>query len=158
MEAENMARREAEEEEEKNRRKMEATNLLKKNAPREAEEQEEEKNRREIAAKEQQQQTNMQTQEQQVKNKTEATEVQLSQTLSASQSVGKGSKSNTGRTSMAAKSTVPLPSKMENHFFISHCQSTGGDQANAIYLELERLGFACWYDRENYRESLATDY
>ena len=34
---------------------------------------------------------------------------------------------------------------MDNHFFISHCQSTGGDQANAIYLELERLGFACWY-------------
>ena len=100
----------------------------------------------------------MQTQEQQVKNKIEATEVQLSQTLSASQSVGKGSKTNTGRTSMAAKPTVPLPSKMENHFFISHCQSTGGDQANAIYLELERLGFACWYDRENYRESLATDY
>ena len=100
----------------------------------------------------------MQTQEQQAKNKIEATEVQLSQTLSASQSVGKGSKSNTGRTSMAAKSAVPLPSKMENHFFISHCQSTGGDQANAIYLELERLGFACWYDRENYRESLATDY
>ena len=28
----------------------------------------------------------------------------------------------------------------------SHCQSTGGDQANAIYLELERMGFKVWYD------------
>ena len=27
----------------------------------------------------------------------------------------------------------------------SHCQSTGGDQANAIYLELERMGFKAWY-------------
>ena len=28
----------------------------------------------------------------------------------------------------------------------SHSQSTGGDQANAIYLELERMGFKVWYD------------
>eukprot|EP00935_MAST-01C_sp_MAST-1C-sp1_P001632 g1632.t1 len=28
----------------------------------------------------------------------------------------------------------------------SHCQGTGGDQANAIYLELERMGFTVWYD------------
>ena len=27
----------------------------------------------------------------------------------------------------------------------SHCQSTGGDQGNAIYLELERMGFKAWY-------------
>jgi hypothetical protein len=31
------------------------------------------------------------------------------------------------------------------HFFLSHCQGTGGDQTNAIYLELRQLGFACWY-------------
>eukprot|EP00935_MAST-01C_sp_MAST-1C-sp1_P001606 g1606.t1 len=30
--------------------------------------------------------------------------------------------------------------------FASHAQATGGDQANAIYLELERLGFTVWYD------------
>ena len=29
---------------------------------------------------------------------------------------------------------------------ISHAQATGGDQANAIYLELERMGFQVWYD------------
>ena len=28
----------------------------------------------------------------------------------------------------------------------SHSQATGGDQANAIYLELERMGFKAWYD------------
>eukprot|EP00935_MAST-01C_sp_MAST-1C-sp1_P002889 g2889.t1 len=28
----------------------------------------------------------------------------------------------------------------------SHSQATGGDQANAIYLELERMGFKVWYD------------
>eukprot|EP00935_MAST-01C_sp_MAST-1C-sp1_P000302 g302.t1 len=28
----------------------------------------------------------------------------------------------------------------------SHYQATGGDQANALYLELERMGFAVWYD------------
>ena len=28
----------------------------------------------------------------------------------------------------------------------SHSQATGGDQANAIYLELERMGFKGWYD------------
>ena len=27
----------------------------------------------------------------------------------------------------------------------SHSQATGGDQANAIYLELERMGFKAWY-------------
>jgi hypothetical protein len=25
------------------------------------------------------------------------------------------------------------------HFFLSHCQATGGDQTNAIYLELREL-------------------
>eukprot|EP00935_MAST-01C_sp_MAST-1C-sp1_P002370 g2370.t1 len=29
---------------------------------------------------------------------------------------------------------------------VSHCQSSGADQANAIYLELERMGFKVWYD------------
>ena len=26
-------------------------------------------------------------------------------------------------------------------------QATGGDQANALYLELERLGFVVWYGK-----------
>ena len=26
----------------------------------------------------------------------------------------------------------------------SHAQATGGDQANSLYLELERMGFKCW--------------
>jgi hypothetical protein len=41
---------------------------------------------------------------------------------------------------------VPLPGKARTHFFLSHCQATGGDQTNAIYLELRQLGFSCWYD------------
>jgi hypothetical protein len=157
MEAKKTARREAEEDEE-NRREMEAKSLLKKNAPREAEEQEEEKNRREIGAKKQQQQTNLQTQEQQVKNKPEATEVQLSQTLSASQS-GKGSKPNTRRTSMAAKSTVPLPSlatwKTTSSYLIANrlveikrMPSTSNSSVSDLHAGTT----------ERITESLATDY
>jgi hypothetical protein len=51
-----------------------------------------------------------------------------------------------GGTKTAQGSPVPLPGDSDNHFFLSHCQSTGGDQTNAIYLELRQLGFACWYD------------
>jgi hypothetical protein len=39
---------------------------------------------------------------------------------------------------------VPLPDGAESHFFLSHAQSTGGDQTNAIYLELQVMGFTCW--------------
>jgi hypothetical protein len=39
---------------------------------------------------------------------------------------------------------VPLPANTRTHFFLSHCQGTGGDQTNAIYLELKQLGFSCW--------------
>jgi hypothetical protein len=39
---------------------------------------------------------------------------------------------------------VPLPANARTHFFLSHCQGTGGDQTNAIYLELQQLGFSCW--------------
>jgi hypothetical protein len=39
---------------------------------------------------------------------------------------------------------VPLPANARMHFFLSHCQGTGGDQTNAIYLELKQLGFSCW--------------
>jgi hypothetical protein len=47
----------------------------------------------------------------------------------------------------AAKAgSVPLPSGARTHFFLSHCQATGGDQTNAIYLELRNLGFSCWYN------------
>ena len=38
--------------------------------------------------------------------------------------------------------TIPLPAdNTESHFFISHAQSSGGDQANTLCLELERMGF-----------------
>jgi hypothetical protein len=30
--------------------------------------------------------------------------------------------------------SIPLPGDASNHFFLSHCQATGGDQTNAIYL------------------------
>jgi hypothetical protein len=40
---------------------------------------------------------------------------------------------------------VSLPDDARMHFFLSHCQGTGGDQTNAIYLELKELGFSCWY-------------
>jgi hypothetical protein len=45
----------------------------------------------------------------------------------------------------ARTAVVALPSDARMHFFLSHCQGTGGDQTNAIYLELRQLGFACWY-------------
>jgi hypothetical protein len=40
--------------------------------------------------------------------------------------------------------SILLPGDASNHFFLSHCQATGGDQTNAIYLELRQLGFSCW--------------
>jgi hypothetical protein len=40
--------------------------------------------------------------------------------------------------------SVPLPDNAHTHFFLSHCQATGGDQTNAIYLELRQMGFSCW--------------
>jgi hypothetical protein len=43
---------------------------------------------------------------------------------------------------------VSLPGDSKNHFFLSHCQATGGDQTNAIYLELRQLGLSCWYAQE----------
>jgi hypothetical protein len=33
------------------------------------------------------------------------------------------------------------------HFFLSHCQSTGGDQCHTLYLELRARGFLVWYDQ-----------
>jgi hypothetical protein len=44
------------------------------------------------------------------------------------------------------RGAVPLPGNAQSHFFLSHAQSTGGDQTNAIYLELQHLGFTCWYE------------
>ena len=40
--------------------------------------------------------------------------------------------------------SIPLPGDALTHFFLSHCQATGGDQTNAIYLELRQMGFSCW--------------
>jgi hypothetical protein len=51
-----------------------------------------------------------------------------------------------GSTKVLARGVVPLPGDAESHFFLSHAQSTGGDQTNAIYLELQQLGFTCWYE------------
>jgi hypothetical protein len=49
------------------------------------------------------------------------------------------------RTGPIAKGgSVPLPGNARTHFFLSHCQATGGDQTNAIYLELRQMGFSCW--------------
>jgi hypothetical protein len=45
---------------------------------------------------------------------------------------------------VAKGGSIPLPGNASNHFFLSHCQATGGDQTNAIYLELRQLGFSCW--------------
>jgi hypothetical protein len=49
-------------------------------------------------------------------------------------------------TTSANAGTIPLPGDSHTHFFLSHCQGTGGDQTNAICLELQKLGFTCWYD------------
>jgi hypothetical protein len=43
--------------------------------------------------------------------------------------------------------TVPaLSPGMESHFFLSHCQGSGGDQTYQLFLEFQRLGFHSWYD------------
>ena len=47
-------------------------------------------------------------------------------------------------TGPAKGGSVPLPDDAHTHFFLSHCQASGGDQTNAIYLELKQLGFLCW--------------
>jgi hypothetical protein len=47
-------------------------------------------------------------------------------------------------TGSTVRGPVQLPGDASNHFFLSHCQATGGDQTNAIYLELRQLGFSCW--------------
>ena len=50
------------------------------------------------------------------------------------------------QSNLAKSGTVPLPAGALTHFFLSHSQATGGDQTNAIYLELRQMGFSCWYD------------
>ena len=40
----------------------------------------------------------------------------------------------------------PLPPDKNCHFFISHSQATGGDQANLITNHLEKRGLKIWYD------------
>ena len=40
----------------------------------------------------------------------------------------------------------PLPPDKNYHFFISHSQATGGDQANLITNHLEKRGLKIWYD------------
>jgi len=47
-------------------------------------------------------------------------------------------------TGPAKGGSVLLPDDAHMHFFLSHCQASGGDQTNAIYLELRQLGFLCW--------------
>ena len=41
------------------------------------------------------------------------------------------------------------------HFFISHFQATGGNQANVLCLELQKRGYLVWYD--NKMSSINTD-
>jgi hypothetical protein len=38
-------------------------------------------------------------------------------------------------------------SRAHRHYFLSHVQRTGGDQANVLYYELQRRGKSCWYDQ-----------
>jgi hypothetical protein len=45
------------------------------------------------------------------------------------------------------KTKVALSRNTRFAFFISHHQGSGGDQCNTIVLELEKLGFPCWYDQ-----------
>jgi hypothetical protein len=47
---------------------------------------------------------------------------------------------------MDADSFYPLPADKKYHFFISHSQATGGDQANLITSQLEKRGLKIWYD------------
>jgi hypothetical protein len=54
--------------------------------------------------------------------------------------------SHTHHSNPAKAGSVPLPAGALTHFFLSHSQATGGDQTNAIYLELRQMGFSCWYD------------
>eukprot|EP00935_MAST-01C_sp_MAST-1C-sp1_P000509 g509.t1 len=45
------------------------------------------------------------------------------------------------------KVEVELPPGMDDHFFLSHTQATGGDQCQSLYLDLLRMGFRCWFDK-----------
>jgi hypothetical protein len=40
---------------------------------------------------------------------------------------------------------LQLPAGKKHHFFISHCQATGGDQANLLANNLEKRGCQVWY-------------
>ena len=39
---------------------------------------------------------------------------------------------------------LPLPPGAQYHFFISHSQATGGDQANLLATNLEKKGLKIW--------------
>ena len=52
---------------------------------------------------------------------------------------------NTISLSGASKRQDQMDPEMRAFCFCSHCQGTGGDQANAIYLELTMMGFLVWY-------------
>ena len=45
-----------------------------------------------------------------------------------------------------SSSLYPLPPDKKYHFFVSHSQATGGDQANLITNHLEKRGLKIWYD------------
>lgn len=44
------------------------------------------------------------------------------------------------------QSSLRLPANCKWHFFISHLQRTGGDQAHCMYLILAKRGWKVWYD------------
>ncbi len=53
---------------------------------------------------------------------------------------------------------LPLPPGAQYHFFISHSQSTGGDQANVIASNLEKRGAKVWYDQVSAPASAALGF
>ena len=60
--------------------------------------------------------------------------------------------------SLTATAAAAAPSRLQMHggrgaaggrhqaLLLSHSQATGGDQSNALYLELERMGLKCWVE------------
>eukprot|EP00935_MAST-01C_sp_MAST-1C-sp1_P000110 g110.t1 len=47
----------------------------------------------------------------------------------------------------SANAPPPLAAGQSWHFFLSHCQSTAGDQVYSLCLELEAKSFSVWYDQ-----------
>merc|ERR1719197_2173001 len=59
-----------------------------------------------------------------------------------------GGDPKSGRKLSRQKTHRQLNESKKWHFFLSHYQSTGGDQVDTLCLELQRRGFRCWYDQQ----------